>query len=471
MKNLQEEIKRMKEMMGIITETNVYQSNLITESIEGKRCWYYKKIADGSYNSDKRVPNPNNGAGDVQEFLIKVGYNITKDWNFGNNTAKALGTWAYGAKEGIDSVDKLWARMKKSGWDVGQTSGYGPKMMGAVASMIIKMCRSLSKTCKVDQQTLFDMEFGMLSKKELDERNTLKEELNKSFKYAIDYWRKYLNTPKVQEKIYNNMTTNDYWKHFDFYGDTIKKLIEKYLDALNKVEKTGWKDYTKQANEINASMYVQGSCPDYAVCVNMDTYLGYLKSGVEILREKSKNTFVHEIQHILWGKVQKLNSTATIQQAFPAAYDYYGTEKKEITNLSTVQPIPVDSKNELTSKGINYKDLIKYYSDSSWKKGYNCDWNEKLSNLASYRSYLGDKGLVKMGEDIPLSIITKHIKSTIDLSEYISSDFERMIGCWVIGNFQPKLSVFVKELNELAKDEISNKDYDNPKVIDKTPEA
>jgi len=461
-------------MKIIITESqytgllnNLSPKNLINESIEGKRCWYYKKIADGSYNSDKRVPNPNNGAGDVQEFLIKVGYNITKDWDFGNNTAKALGTWAYGAKENIDSVNKLWAKMKKSGWDVGETSGYGPKMMKAVASMIIKICKSLSKTCKVDQQTLFDMEFGMLSKEELAERNTVKEELNKSFKYAIDYWRRYLNTPKVQEKIYNNMTTEDYFKNM-FSWDSI---IEKYLDALNKVDKTGWKDYTKHAKEINATMYVHGSCPEYAICVNVDTYLEFLKEGVEILREKSKNTFVHEIQHILWSKVQKLNSTATIQQAFPASYDYYGSEKKEITNLSTVQPIPVAAKNELTSNGINYKDLIKYYSDPYWKKGYNCDWNEKLSNLESYRSYLEQKGLVDMGEDIPLSIITKHIKSTINNSEYISSDFERMIGCWVMGNFEPKLSAFVKELNELAKDEISDKDYDNPKVIDKTPEA
>ena len=171
MKNLQEEIKRMRQMMGIISESNVYHNNLITESIEGKRCWYYKKIADGSYSIDKRVPNPNNGAGDVQEFLIKIGYKITKDWDFGNNTAKALGTWAYGAKEGIDSVDKLWARMKKSGWDVGQTSGYGPKMLKAVASMIIQMCKSLSKTCKVDQQTLFDMEFDLVPKEVSDAKN------------------------------------------------------------------------------------------------------------------------------------------------------------------------------------------------------------------------------------------------------------------------------------------------------------
>lgn len=299
-----------------------------------------------------------------------------------------------------------------------------------------------------------------------DERNTLKEELNKSFKYAIDYWRKYLNTPKVQKKIYDNMTTINYLKNMASF----ESIIEKYLDALNKVEKTGWKDYTKQANEAGFSMYVKGSCPIYAICVNMDTYYYYLKKGVEDLREKSKNDFVHEIQHILWYEVQELNSTATIQQAFPAAYDYYGTEKKEITNLSTVRPIPIDSKNELTSKGINYKDLIKYYSDPTWKKGYNCDWNEKLSNLAAYRSYLKQKGLVELGEDIPLTIITKHIKSTLK-GDYISSDFVKMIGCWVIGNFQPKLSVFVKELNELAKDEISDKDYNNPKVIDKTPEA
>lgn len=469
MKNLQEEIKRMKEMMGIITETNVYQNNLITESIEGKRCWYYKKIADGRYNSDERVPNPENGAGDVQEFLIKVGYKITKDWDFGNDTAKALGTWAYGAKEGIDSVNKLWAKMKKSGWDVGETSGYGPKMMKAVASMIIKMCRSLSKTCKVDQQTLFDMEFDLVPKEVSDAKNiTIPAELNKSFKYAVGYWRKYLNTPKVQEKIYANMTTTDYLK--DMFS--LDSIIEKYLNALDEVEKKGWIDYTKRANEVGASMYVSGDCPRYTVCVNMDSYYYYFKKGLETLREKSKDTFVHEIQHILWREVRNLNSTITIQQAFPAAYDYYGTEEKEVENRASIETIPVDSKNELTSKGINHRDLINYYSTEDWKSGYNCDWNEKLSNLSAYRSYLGQKGLLKEGEDIPLSIITKHIKSILN-GEDISGDLERMIGCWVIGNFKPKLSVFVKELNELAKNEIDSKDknYNNPNVIDKTTEA
>ena len=72
----------------------------------GKRCWYYNKIAGKKYDVDNRVPNPFNGAGGVQDFLIALGWNITKDWDFGNQTAKALSFWRYGAKSGIDTVNK-----------------------------------------------------------------------------------------------------------------------------------------------------------------------------------------------------------------------------------------------------------------------------------------------------------------------------------------------------------------------------
>ena len=77
--NLQENIQRIREMMGIINEGNNSHNNLITESIEGKRCWYYKKLAGKDYYSDNRVPNPYKGAGDIQDFLIVIGYKISNN--------------------------------------------------------------------------------------------------------------------------------------------------------------------------------------------------------------------------------------------------------------------------------------------------------------------------------------------------------------------------------------------------------
>lgn len=450
MKNLNEEIVRIKKMMGVITETESSVENITMGNVsEGKRCWYYKKMAEDDYVKDSRIPNPYEGAGSVQDFLILIGHKIKKDWSFGNETAKALGTWKYGGKSGIDTVNKLWLRLKKDGYDVGDTTGYGPKMLNAVASMIIITCRKLAKTCKVDDQTLFDMNFKLLPEEDIQAKKVLiPNTLDVSFKYAVNYWKKYLNTPSVQQKIYNNMSTIDYILNMG-----ITTLIKEYMNALDIIEKNGWVDYTKQAQEVDATMYVGGGCPKYTVCVNMDYYFKMYKNyGIKRVAEKTEDTFVHEIQHILWGRVQKLNSTSTIQQAFPSAFDYYYGEEKNITNKSTSESIPTDTKNELVGKGIDIDKLKKYFSDEEWASGYNCDWNEKLSNLSGYRSYLTDNGVIKLGGDIPLDVISNHIKDIITHVN-VPIDFERMIACWVLGGMKPKLSMFVKELNDLAKNE------------------
>jgi len=42
----------------------------------------------------------------------------------------------YGQKAGINSVAKLWEKMKASGLNVGTTPGFGPQMATAVAKWI-----------------------------------------------------------------------------------------------------------------------------------------------------------------------------------------------------------------------------------------------------------------------------------------------------------------------------------------------
>ena len=77
-------------------------------------------------------------AGDIQTFLKNIGYSITVDYAFGDGTATALGTFMYGppSKSGINSVAKLWEKMKASGLDVGTTPGFGLKMATATAKWI-----------------------------------------------------------------------------------------------------------------------------------------------------------------------------------------------------------------------------------------------------------------------------------------------------------------------------------------------
>jgi hypothetical protein len=441
----------------------------------GKRCWYYNKIAGKKYDVDNRVPNPFNGAGGVQDFLIALGWNITKDWDFGNQTAKALSFWRYGAKSGIDTVNKLWLQLKKDGYDVGEKTGYGLKMKKAVAEMIVKTCGEISKMCKVDAQTLFDMDFKIPKEDVKAKYELIPKTLDDSFKYAIRYWREYLKKPEVQQKIWENMSTFDFLTNY-----SLSSLMEKYFNALDTTEKKGWIDSSTSAEEEEASMYVNGDCPDYTVCVNVTYYYKevYKKIGMRQVSSRSEDTFVHEIQHILWRKVRQLNSSISIKQAFPSSVDRYSTlikgeepppienlTKNGIENWSNFYKVSEETKKELKDLGISYDKLIETFSRDKYDS-YVCDENEKLSNLAGYRSYLTDNGTIKLGGDIPIDAVVKHTISFIN-DAYVSvpSDFQFMIICWVIGGMRPKLSVFVNELNDLAQKELKPKD-DDPTQID-----
>jgi hypothetical protein len=116
-------IKLTESDLHRIVKRVINESQLLNEGVgeSSRKCWYYKQIAAQKYTSDKRVPNPFEGAGGVQDFLNVLGWHITKDWDFGDETAKALAFWKYGGKyDGkydvktkfsefkIDTVKKRW---------------------------------------------------------------------------------------------------------------------------------------------------------------------------------------------------------------------------------------------------------------------------------------------------------------------------------------------------------------------------
>jgi hypothetical protein len=460
-------------MMGVINEEDNPHNNLITESIEGKRCWYYKKLAEKGYDSDYRVPNPYEGAYQVQKFLKYIGYNISKDYAFGDETATALGTWAYGKSEGINTVDKLWKQMKKDGWAVGETTGYGGKMVKAVADMIVQVCKSLAKTCTVDQQTLFDMEFKELQPYETKCRNNL----DKQYERAIQYWKNYLNSEGFKKRIKNkepNIDNKDilgkiydtvfnlYWGADSYSLDTIINL---YKQKLNSIK--GW-EFSKEINATNTKMRSTNPISvneDFYCIPKFDKNTGKLTASEEKFNE-SYSSFVHEISHIL--DEDRLNDIENIKKAYPLTTDHYSDEKSE-TKKPIKKEIPIESKKELTNNGVDYKSLSDWANQEGWANSYWCDQKEKISNLNSFRSFLVKQGDIQIGGDITVSIFTKYLKKYLNKSEtkiMEDTDFEQVIVCWAQNNFTPKLSEFISDLNKLAKENVE-KDYKDPRNINK----
>ena len=115
------------------------QTATSSKSKINKKCSPYNNI---------KIPMAN--AGEIQDFLIALGHPITKDWTFGNNTATALGTYFYGTKPGINSVLKLWNKLNGEGYDVGTTSGFGPKMATAVVSKITTIISKVKSGCNTE---------------------------------------------------------------------------------------------------------------------------------------------------------------------------------------------------------------------------------------------------------------------------------------------------------------------------------
>lgn len=96
------------------------------------------------------ITKPTTNAGEIQDFLITLGHSIKKDWSFGDRTATALGTYFYGGKAGVNSVLKLWNKLNGEGYDVGTTSGFGPKMATAISSKISKIIDKIQSGCKTN---------------------------------------------------------------------------------------------------------------------------------------------------------------------------------------------------------------------------------------------------------------------------------------------------------------------------------
>jgi hypothetical protein len=135
--------------------------------------------------------------------------------------------------------------------------------------------------------------------------------------------------------------------------------------------------------------------------------------------------------------------------------DHYSDKEKD-TKIPTSKVIPIESKKELSNYGVDYKRLSDWANQEGWSNSYWCDKKEKISNLNSFRSFLVKQGDIQIGGDITVSIFTKYLKKYLNKSEtkiMEDTDFEQVIVCWAQNNFTPRLSVFISELNSLAKED------------------
>jgi hypothetical protein len=419
------EINEIKSMYGLINETD--------DTLRKKRCYEYNSVY---YN-----PMTAN-AGDIQRFLKKIGYNITVDFNFGNSTATAFGTFYFGGSAGINTVDKLWKALKNKGYDVGATTGFGPKMAKVVAEIINTVAEKKVEECHSARMnlTIYDIT-------DYDCRRKIDD----AWRNAKIWWQNKLNEPAFYQKLKNVNKWDD---------ATTKKWITEYKNHMSKNMYGPFclkKDYDKfMEDNPNTIAYATWNNVDRGgIAGGIGCKISYNSKYMGESTSEIESTFVHEIQHCLYD-VKEMTPHTSWKKVFPKAT--WGNEGS--TQLSTKPSYTANEK-----YGIYSDDLIIWEVYLEIENGrYICEETENSSRINGLKKLLGYKTTQK--------ITVNDFKKFIEYKKYPyrSSDAYYLVLCWFRNGAQD-IATFLDNLdkNVVAKDETDDSTKkDNINNIDKT---
>jgi hypothetical protein len=193
--------------------------------------------------------------GAIQQFLKDKGvYKNKVDSDFGDETAKAFAQYYYNINTNIDTVNKLWKKLKSEGRDVGNKSGFGPKMFKEVSGMI--------NFKEKPSSVLTNLYNGLV--------DNIKPYINKGLEY-VTKGSKWLGD-KVSQELYDKHIKNQKdgdkfreWvyqdkKRVDFINNELKKLG--FKDGFSKSGAYG-NDYFKVAWGLYGVKYIGTTVREY----------------------------------------------------------------------------------------------------------------------------------------------------------------------------------------------------------------
>jgi len=452
MKNLIEEIQKIKKMMGIINEDSNSHNNLITES-------------------------------NAIEMLKPTGSDKLE--------------WPK-CKEG-----QYWDIVKKKCVDY----GFSEDLM--TTPKIYKDTYSGIDDTFKQQQKLFYQELN-------DKKNSDRIKIAPLLEQAKDWWRKWLNDPITKEKHMEmfGLSMSEVETKFKNYLKVIDNVELVMIDRYGR-RKSVFAFVSDAYIDSDLSHSSLGHIFDkeYDVLIQngsneITAWLGSLVSTVSggneindcrlfvpspLLGELQyyEQTFAHEIQHLLENRVGLLTSTEVISKSFPpkkVENDKIGLEdlKKSVEVLNNYrdkesdgESVDLGTPEELKldlDKGINdlssishpkygkisenrSKNKIKYLIDNlilnSKNLGYNCDHSEKTANLTEIRSKLNLKPGEKM--DWVGVLFSYWNEGWVNREQQIDTlPVYRTLACWILNNFSPDLKTLFENLDNFAMNDEKN---------------
>ena len=456
--NLSEQLKRIESLMFILKED--VTSSLDT-FLDPKLCKFYKSI----YNGTNSI-NLENGAGDLQDFLIFVGHKINKTWKFDNPTAKALGTWVWGAKAGYDTPEEIFDKMVSLGYDLGKKTStpYGPKMAFQVAKMVKNLCGEVIKRCpqkfdKTKPKSFYNPSTNS-NAKELKQR--CETFLNSNFDKLKNNYLKWINNPKTIQKLSKQPSG---LLKIPLLRNFILSFDKSKIKCLGPYEQVDFYDdisTNAQANNVK---------------VEMNYYSDAVLNGDQ---EEFYSTMVHEFSHYLEKNVNGINLNNEWVKVLPktiATNLYHELLTKDVGNSAlslyknifynhdvSFSEIPKDSLTELINLGLG---IYLFYWMDNWntmsvdERLYACAQTEKESNLRSIRNLFG-KG--NLAYELTMNDFKKMFSNEIKNDNIIWT-----LDCYAGSRFNPKPSVFLKQYNSLAINKLDNSSVDDSPI--KYPES
>jgi len=257
------------------------------------------------------------------------------------------------------------------------------------------------------------------------------------FTKAKDYWKNWLNNPVTIQKIAKANFSGNIGK--------AKELVTDYISVLDDAKLYYYADF-----EDDAYAYINCSQGNW-VYINCS-----------LIDDDRYGTLIHELQH-LFNCVQPINPQKKLSDAFvgprtkkfnlntleyflsqyidkvPAIFGgrNYENNVQLISKLATQLGITFE---EAKSVVQEWEEVVKYNRKND-NDEYQCDPNEKMSNLQSVRNLFN----IKPGYNITISMIKPYV-----LRDKSHTDIYWLLSCWAKQGYKD-LSQFLSELNSLAK--------------------
>ena len=414
---------------------------------------------------------------DIQRFLKELGYDIGTtgenkdgvDGDFRDKSAKAFASFYkkmnFSIKDfnfyisPINTLDGLYKQLKSYKYNVGDQTGFGPKMakvLSEISSRYIKKTFNKENCLMANMEKEYEkevVEAEKTSKKTLEWCKKNKSRVLQEIKLLWYDWAD-SNITKIKSGIKGHILSKVKYYVTVFSADNIKCRLEKEDSDLKGAH----------------AYYSEG---EGKIVINCSTQFGIGPKGSNSMSdpEAFKNTLLHEFTHYIDHKVDYINFLDVWKDVLPLVqrgqgFNFNRSFSPTVNKLSTAQSVYADKIlnpnviEDFKNYDISERDLERVLSNVKFRgKDYDCQQTEKEANLKALKLHFCNNLTCNLTIDQLKKIIRNEVKGAESNSGFL-------MHCWASNGFQPSFKQFLNGLNALALTDDKENNMGNDIEID-----